>query len=71
MLWMIRTATFTQQKKQNIEPNQLPNWLMHARTNQEHKYATVRSYNDGESQKPCGLRLNALAALEPRARVRS
>jgi hypothetical protein len=33
---MIRTVIFTQQKIRNIEPNQLPNWLISVRTKKEH-----------------------------------
>ena len=47
MLWMIRTVTSTQQKRQISEPNQLPKWLKSTRTKKEQDYVPGFRYNLG------------------------
>jgi hypothetical protein len=45
MLWMIRAVTFTQQKRQISEPNQMPKWLIFIRTKKEQDCAPGLGYN--------------------------
>jgi hypothetical protein len=47
MLCLIRAVTFTQQKAQFSEPNQLPKWLKFIRTKKEQDCVLGLRYNLG------------------------
>ena len=47
MLCLIRSVTFTQQKRQIVELNQMPKWLIFTRTKKEQDCVLGLRYNLG------------------------